>query len=239
MPLSSGMTLQRSKAEGSVVHLGGGEHPIARSRLGTYIDLNNATEALVEAVDAGDNGAIAHCLFEYLSLAIPDLDRGVYESAPWFEVVYAVMTVRAVNTIPQADQYAILNTKSDGKQASVPWDYPGRRLMVWKHILASAYGWTLEEIDNLWPEQAVMLLMEIMVDEQIDMEFAHSLSENAYEYDKATKKSRYKPLRRPLWMVSGSEENQEARRKGLITQLRRDTLPQGLVIGDGNLNQEK
>jgi hypothetical protein len=72
--------------------------------------------------------------------------------------------------------------------------------------------------------------MEIISDETSDREFAYRLSEVAYEYDTATKKSRYRPLRKPPWMVLGSEMTKEERKKSILTDLRRDFLPMGEIV---------
>jgi len=211
--------------------LGGNDHEIERSRLGKHLTLNKVRECLVKAVEEGDGGAIADSLFEYLATPTPNLDRRTYESAPWFEIIMAFSAVQDLNTIPLADQYAILQQYEDDKKSdAVPWDYPGRGGVVWRHLLASSYGWSIEEIDNLWPEQAVELLMEIFSDDADDREFAYRLSEVAYEFDKATKKSRYRPLKRPPWMVLGSEMTKEERKKSILTDLRRDFLPVGEIV---------
>lgn len=235
MPQSSGMTTQQSSVESLAVQIGESVFTSTRSRLGTHIDLYTVFEALIKAVPTGDNSAIADCLFEYLSITLPDFDRGLFESAPWFEIMLAFMQVYDLNAIPNADQYAILSTKSGGKnKEEVPWHYPGRNMLVWKHLLAKTYGWTLDIINNLWPEQAVIMLMEIIADEQIALEFQHQLSEVAYQYDKSTKKSKYVPLRRPMWMLSGSEKSRSEKKKSLITTLRSDGLPIGNVIRSEN-----
>ena len=215
-----------------LISLGGNDHEVERSRLGKHLTLTTIRESLVKAVKAGDGGAIADSLYEYLATPILNLDRGhFFESAPWFEIIVAFTEVQTLNLIPLADQYAILQDYEDDKKtAAVPWDYPGRGGVVWKHLLASSYGWTIADIENLWPEQAVELLMEIISDETKDREFAHQLSEVAYEFDAATKKSRYRPLARPPWMVLGSEMSKEERKKSIMTSLRKDFLPVGKIV---------
>ncbi len=218
------------------ISLGGNVHEVERSRLGKHLTLSKVRETLVKAVKAGDGGAIADSLYEYLTTSIPILDRGNYESAPWFEIIVAFAAIQALNFIPDVDQYAILqNYEDDDKGSAVPWDYPGRGGVVWKHMLAATYGWTIEDIDSLWPETAVELLMEIISDEVQSREFTYHLSEVAYEYDKTTKKSRYRPLKRPPWMVLGSEKTKEERKKSLLTKLRRDTLPMGEIVKSPDL----
>lgn len=213
------------------ISLGGDVYTIKRSRLGKYLDLLTQRNLLDEAVESGDNQKIASGLYEYLRISLPDLARATFESAPWFEVIQAFASIADANLIPLADQYAILNIGDGKKDDDVPWDYRGRSGVVWKHLFARNYGWRLEEIDNLWPEQAVQFLMEIISQEISDKEFLHQLSEIAYEYDKNTKRSNYRPLRRPAWMVIGSEVSIEKKKKSLITQIRRDFLPAGKIIG--------
>lgn len=215
----------------TAISLGGDSYTIKRSRLGKYLDLLLQRNRLDEAVESGDNQRIASGLYEYLRISLPDLDRATFESAPWFEVIRMFADIADLNVIPLADQYAIINVDGGEESDSVPWEYPERAGVVWKHMLAGAYHWSLEDIDNLWPEQAIQFLMEIISDVISDKEFAHRLSDVAYEYDKTTKQSRYTPLRRPLWMLEGSKETKEKRKKGLLTTLRRDFLPAGLVIG--------
>lgn len=223
----------------ATISLGGDSYEIKRSRLGKYLDLLTQRDHLDEAVESGGNQLIASGLYEYLRISLPDLEQATFESAPWFEIMQAFVSVVDMNVIPKADQYAIINVEYDEDDDDgsigdvVPWTYPGRSGLVWKHLLASAYNWSLEEIDDLWPEQAIQFLMEILADEFSDKEFIHSLSELAYEYDKTTKTSRYRPLRRPAWMVEGSKASKEERKKSVLTSLRRDFLPAGLIIGPG------
>lgn len=211
------------------ISIGGSEFTIIRSRLGTYLDLGIVEERTSEAIEKGDNAEIADCLYEYLALAIPDLKRKVFESAPWLEIIYAVTVVQQTNRIPNADRYAILNADG-GRSKPPPYSYLGRNKNYYHHILARAYGWSIDEIDQLWPEDAVALIMEILVDEFHEQEFIYSLSEVAYEYDKATKKSRYQPMKKPLWMIQGIKTSKERRQKSLLTRLRVDSLPVGHII---------
>jgi len=217
----------------TTVSLGGDVYTIERSRLGKYLELLTQRDRLDEAVEEGEAPNIASGLYEYLRISLPDLDRETFESAPWFEVIQMFADIADINLIPHADQYAIISVDGGDESDDVPWDYPGRGGIVWKHLLADAYHWPLNEIDHLWPEQAVRFLMEIISDDVTDKEFFHRLSELAYEYNQSTKKSSYRPLRRPLWMVEGSEVSKEEKKKSLITKIRRDFLPVGNVIGPG------
>jgi len=69
------------------------------------------------------------------------------------------------------------------------------------HKLASRYGWSRGEIFKLWPEEAAAYIQEIMVSEYHEREDRRALSEISYQYDKATKTSRFIPAPFYNWMV--------------------------------------
>jgi len=71
------------------VGLGGQAHQVVRARLGLYLRLEVVLGEQRKAAQKGDGGAIADCLFKYLSLCIPELDRGVFNNLPWFEIINA------------------------------------------------------------------------------------------------------------------------------------------------------
>lgn len=204
--------------------LGGCEYLVARARLGQYLQLQAIIEALEEAVEARDSGAINDAIFRYLTTAIADLSRDDLRPLPWYELLNAYNLISTLNTIPESTRFAILRRVEERKGRSIPWNYVGRSAVFWTHILASAYHWSKDAIENLWPEEAIAFIQEIMVDDQLEREFLHSLSEVAYHYDKSTKKSRYQPLTRPLFMVEGT-----ARKRPRIS-LHRKMLPMGNVV---------
>lgn len=202
---------------------------VERARLGKYLDLARMRAHVVEAGTTGDNGLIAGSLYEYLSACLPDLDRSFFYSAAWYEIMQAFIDVTEANKIPQADMYALLS--DNGKEGKpVPWDFPGRDKAAIFNRFAKAYGWTLDVIKNIWPEEAIALLQEIIADEQEDKEFLHMLSEVSYSYNKQTRKSQYIPLPRPTWMVKGTAASVEDRKKAVMTKMRKDLLPAGVVI---------
>jgi hypothetical protein len=119
--------------------------------------------------------------------------------------------------------FAILKFSDRNKDSlPEPWEYPERMRHYWIHLLAYAYGWSKEEIENIWPEEAYAYLQEIMATEQHEREFVHSLSEVAYSYDQATKRSTYKPIPKPSWMVMRDP-------KSVIVKLPRLLMPVGYV----------
>lgn len=204
-----------------LISLGGREWSISRARLGGFIRLQQARESLHKGVDEADNGLITDSLYECLRVAIPDLKPTDFHSAPWYEVFSAYLVVEQINTIPEHYEYSIIRF-AQASRRGVPWDNPLRSSIIWIHIIARAYGWSKEQIENLWPEEAVAFVQEILADDQHEREFIHSLSQVAYQYNKATKKSKYVPLTRPIWMTA-------RRKREVVTLLRKDLLPVGEV----------
>ena len=207
--------------------LGGREWSVTRARLGGFLRIQTAQREVREATKDGDNGLIADALYGFLKAGLAgrpedDLDRGLFETAPWFEVVTAFLLLTSLNEIPNASSFAILHGRG-GKP--VPWDHPLRQSIIWIHLIASTYGWSRSEIEDLWPEEAIAFVQEIVADLHSDREFSYSLSEIAWNYDKAGKKRHLRPMARPRWMVVGAGGAAPAR-----TRLHRSALPQGMVV---------
>ncbi len=206
------------------ISLGGQEYEIFRARLGKYLLLQEAAANLNEAGKAAAKGgggrAIIEAILASFNVYIPDLTRGQLSTCSWIEIVSAMLDISILNRIDV--DFAILKFSGEDKGLPSPWEYPERMRHYWIHLLAYAYGWSKEDIENIWPEEAYAYLQEIMATEQHEREFVHSLSDIAYSYDQATKKSRYKPLARPAWMVMRDP-------KSVITRLPRLLMPVGDV----------
>ncbi len=211
-------------AERSVnVALGGRAWTIERARLGGFLRLQQARESLNKGIKNGGNGHIVGGIFEFLSVALPDLKPKDFHSAPWYEVFNAHIAIESLNQVPDGAQFAILRLPDSGGKP-VPWDNPLRAILIWIHLIAKTYAWGKAEIEELWPEEAIAFVQEIMADEQTDREFIYSLSEVAYEYNKTTKRNHFRPMTRPGWMMLQQEK------KELITKLRRDMMPVGKIV---------
>lgn len=196
----------------------GREFTVARARLGGFLRIQMSLEGVERAAKAMDTGALTGAMFTFLNTAI-GIDRQTFFAAPWLEVMRAHNAAAVANRLPETEMFAMMKYAERGKP--VAWDYPGRPLINWLHSFAEAYGWTKDEVFDLWPEEAVALLQEIEVSEFSRREFEHMHSELAYHYDKRGKGT-YQPLRKPFWMVF--------RAKRVVTRLSRKSLPVGLVI---------
>jgi len=207
-----------------LIALGGREWTIARARLGDFLKLQQARESVLEGVRSDDNGKIVGGLYAFLRVLLTDLTIEEFHEAPWDEVATAYLQLENVNLLPHREEFAIIRfAMGDGDK--VPWTHSLRPMMIWVHMIARAYGWSRDEIFNLYPEEAIALVQEILADEQMEREFMHALSEISYEYNKTTKKSHYKPLQRPAWMMFGNRETGVKK-----TTLIREWLPKGNVV---------
>jgi len=204
-----------------VISLGGLEYNVTKARLGKYLKMQTVLRDLGKASKVQDSGAMADALFRYIALSMKDYDRGLFNITPWMDIVRVYQELIELNTI--GDEYNLISVPARDS-VPPPWDHPKRGEITWIHLLAKSYNWHKEDIENLWPEEAIALIQEILADEQLDREFLHALSEVAYIYNKSTKKSVYQPLRRPSWMVVRRDPIH------VITQLHKDMLPVGNVV---------
>jgi len=208
-----------------LVSLGGRDWKSERARLGKYLDLTEIVKRLIEAISKRDTGGIAGGLFEYLCALIPNLSRELFDSAPWYEITRAYNLLVELNAIPQAERFAILHSPVEERADAAPWDYPGRLKKLYVHIMARAYGWPQNEILELWPEDAIGYIQEILADEQFEREFVHAHSEVSYGYNATTKKTTFQKLERPAWMILGSEIEAERKKK----ELQQEKIPSGML----------
>lgn len=197
-------------AQHTDVWLGGAVHRVERARLGLHLRLAQLALRFDQANGVEEKvGAVR----DYLALC------GLEAQGIGVEQLVAYAELRLLNGW-QWDLPFMRRPGGDGKPP--PYDYPDRNWAWWIHKLASRYGWTRDQIFELWPEEAACYLQEIFVSEFDEAEERRSLSEVSYRYDKATKKSRFIPLPRPGWMV-GSKPPGKVR-------IPRSWLPVGEVI---------
>ena len=208
----------------SVINVGGREIEIPRARLRTWFELERIRRKIKEASERGEAATVSDLLCVYLSTASGE-SEDVFASAPWYETAIAFGLVSALN-MSTVNFPLFRNTVSTGKE--VPWNYEGRDWYEWVHVLALAYGWTLDVISELEIEDGIALLQEVLTDEQLDREWMWSMSENAYEYIPSSKKSKFRPLPRPAWMLPLPSMPQSVK-------IRKDMLPVGKVIDLANI----
>jgi hypothetical protein len=74
-------------------------------------------------------------------------------------------------------------------------------------------------------ENAFALMQEISTERQLQREWEHSLSERSVVFDAQTKKARFVPLERPVWMQA------EIKKPGKI-KVPKSMMPVGPIQGD-------
>lgn len=195
------------------VQLAGRVVRVNRCPLLTHIRLRNIAVRLA----ASDPGDRLDAVFDYVSLAsgLEDLSGvGVEELAPALDILFGLN-----------DELALLPWQEirhmDDKPSAA--DYANRELAVIVSKLASAFGWSEEEIHNLQPEAAACYIQEVLLHEWKQQEWQRSLSEIAYD-----EHGKYKPYPEPDWMRPRKKEPtlEEAKKVKIPARF----LPSGVVI---------
>jgi hypothetical protein len=190
-------------------------------RFRKWIDLENHKHSIAEAVEGSE---FPDKVISYLSTAFGD--RG-WKKKPWKTPVSSL--VEGFAKFNPDPSLPILHPPKDNKKSDL--DYDGRTWNRFSHILASAYGWTLEYIGKLEVNEALGHVQEVLTSEYLEQEFQHSLSEVSYVYNKTTKKSDYRPMPKPYWMRPIGKPTARVR-------IRRDMLPVGNLIDASGLGAE-
>lgn len=188
-----------------------------RLNLKDWSRLDDIRQKIESEAEEGNWQAVPNLIIEYV------VRCGGEEKESWFEV--AEMYQEAVVLNQSRIKFPIFSSKEKSKR--VPWEYEGRTWYFWLNLFASHYGWSAQEIEILDLDDAVGLLEEITVDEQHEKEWQYGLSEMAYVYDKSTKKSRFRPLSRPDWMLMSPDQAKKAVKKTLIPV---SAMPVGNII---------
>ena len=180
------------------VDLNGREVHVLRARLGLFLKLERCLHDLEEAVKQRNSGGVVSAIYRYITTAA---DKAIdFSKLSWLETLAPFFDVRKMNTV--SIDLPMLKIRIKERAIVSPWDHPDRPFLMWIHLLAQNYGWSLTEIESLWPEDAAMYVQEILVDEQLIREWQYSLSSVAYPADKKGK-VKFRPLPRPSWMLRG------------------------------------
>lgn len=174
--------------------IAGKTYSVSRPGLRKWLELEETNKQIVDYIRDKNMVEASHSICSYL-LCIIDADD--LQSVYWKEVAEAYIQVTML-CIPSIDLPMFQVNLDDKKEG---WDYEKRTWYLWSHLLASHYGWSLEYIAELDFNDALALLEEILVEDQLKKEWEWSLTELAYPYNKATEKSEYKQLPRPSWMT--------------------------------------
>ena len=207
-------------------------YSVTRPKLRKWLSIEKIRNEVLESADNKDK--FISSLFTYLSALLGTEDL---QTAPWYEVLEAYYLV-SIECYPKLDLSILLSAKQrkEGKLPD-PWDYDERILYSWMHLLAKAYGWTIEYISDLDVDDAFALIQEISLEDQFQKEWEWGLSEIAYEPDQGTNKMHLRQLPRPNWMMQGNYHfKKEVERPKPSVPMRQDFIPPGVVVY--NVQQE-
>ena len=206
--------------------LGGKQYTITRSKLKQWIELESLKTKALDFSERGRAMEFCDTVLSYVSICtgveVSELDK-----LPWTEIVFTWHRLLNLNT-PNTELPLYKVRDLDPKKKKPIWDYEGRTWYTWVHDLAHAYGWTMEYIAELDIDDASSLLQEMIVDDQLEKEFHWMLSEIAYPYNESSKKSEFKPLQRPIWMMEQIRSIKEG--KDVKVKILKEHLPMGLVL---------
>ncbi|MBU2051388.1 MAG: hypothetical protein KKH61_20765 [Gammaproteobacteria bacterium] len=191
------------------------EYPGERFKFKEWLRLEEVKAIISKATD---RDRFADGIYLYLSIAL-HLQIDELKLLPWKEVASAYVEINYINR--PTISFPILTTKQDHAE-KYSWDYEGRTWYEWANIFSKKYGWSLEYSAELDVDDAIGLLQEMMVDDQLSKEWEWSLTEIAYPYNDKTKKSEFKPLQRPSWMEKEIEPPK-------IMKIPKHLLPVGII----------
>ncbi len=129
---------------------------------------------------------------------IPPKEEIKWNEVAWFDFVSIYYKAIELNSPTLSFPFLQERQKEEKK---LPWEYEGRAWFFWLNLFAKNYGWDEKTIEELDIDTALGAMQEIFIDEQMEKEWDWGLSEIAYPYDTSTKKSKFKPLDRPAWMM--------------------------------------
>ncbi len=175
------------------VFLCGEARHVERPKFKRWLVLDNLFRKIRKAIGTD---SFPDLVLEFVSIAF-GLSISDLETEDWDRVIHALFEFYK-NMGPTVD-FPILRQKPSG--IIEPWDYEGRSWYFWLFLLAESFGWSIEYIENLDVDDAIGLIQEIAVKEQLEREWEWLLSPDiSFSFDPVTKSSKLRPLERPDWM---------------------------------------
>lgn len=203
------------------LHLDGKVYAPERLKLRAWLEFEKTQEAIQSAIADHHVEELARLICRVVAIALRA--SADFATASWIEVVDAYNTLTALN---RAREIPLIRPQAQSRQ-KVPWEYDGREWYWWVHLFAAHYSWKLADIEGLDIDEAVALLQEILVEQQLEREWQWSLSEVAWAYNETTKKSTLQKLERPGWMTDHPIPLPATK-----VRFRKDMLPVGRIIGE-------
>lgn len=198
------------------MQLGDKEYTPTRYGLKKWLELDDIKAKILDAAENRD--AFANGIIDYLSAALC-IPTSELEEFSWYEVIVAYAEINNANKL----NYQFPLFKEPPNKDKAPWEYDGRLWYKWAYALSKEFGWSLEYVAELDPDDGIALLQEILVNDQLEKEWQWGMSEIAYQYNETTKKSEFKEYPRPIWM------QKEVRKPPTKAKIPASMLPVGIV----------
>jgi len=197
---------------------------VPRARLGLHLQLGRRAIEFDDAAQAGNVAGLLAACARYLTAALQGDGTEVLllSEATGPELLGAYAGLRRLNAWRANPAWLDPKRNPITPGAKPPYHYEGRFWATWVHEIASRYGWSREQIFQLWPEEAAYYLQEIQLSLYHEREDERALSKVSYRYNKSTKTSSFVPSPKAPWMVN--PDKPEAR------PVNPKYLPVGLVI---------
>lgn len=195
-----------------------------RLPLREWAKLDDARQKIQTAAESNAWYDIPPLIYRSIRLSVTYLPG--LSKTNWIKI--AELYVRVVGVNQPTIKFPVLTSKTNAEKQ--PWEYEGRIWYFWLNLFATKYGWGEKEIGFLDIDEAIGLYQEILIDEQLRQEWEHGLSDLAYEYVPSTKKSKYRPLKRPDWMIGFAPKSKKPVKK---IRMRATMLPVGNVVNLG------
>ena len=197
--------------------------PISFKRLTLkgWAKLEGMKKLMDDAVLEKDFDKYYTALIQFIETSMSPYWEIDWTKVPWYEAVGAYSEAVKLN-LPTLEFPILVSTKAENKK--LPWEYDGRQWYFGYIFLASNYGWDEKSVGEIDIDTAIGLYQEILLEEQLDKEWTYSLSEIAFPYNSSTKKSEYKPLERPEWMLPISPKQLP------VIKMRKEMMPVGNIV---------
>ena len=208
----------------ATVTLDGVAFEIVQAKLRKWLELETIREKIFKAVEAPDEQA--SLVYQYISTAL-SVSTEALSKLPWRDVAQVLVDIFTTNTV-LLDIPFIKNPPQKENKAS--WDYNDRNWWGLCHLIAKEFSWSIEYVSNMDVSEAMHIIQEIMIEEQLQKEWEWLLSERSAKYNESTKKYEPNPLPRPDWMRATPELPKKVK-------IRKEFMPVGVIVRGGKDGQ--
>lgn len=193
------------------------KYEIRQAKLRKWLELETIREDIFKAVEVPDEQA--RLVYQYISTALP-INIEVLSKQPWKDVAQVLVEILTTNTV-LLDIPFIKSQPAKGTKAS--WDYDTRNWWGLCHLIVKEFGWSIEYVSQMDVAEAMHIIQEIMIEEQLQKEWEWLLSERSAKWNEGTKKYEPNPLPRPDWMRATPELPKKVK-------IRKEFMPVGVIV---------